>query len=428
MVKRRRVLVAGLPACALGLARPALAAPARVLVLGGGWAGLAAARALRQQAPELDVLLVDRESALHSLPLSNPWLVGLTPQRLAPLELPALAARLGYRFLQAEVQGVDRTARQVHTAQGRLGYDWLVLAAGAGYDYGAWFGAEAAPAMHARTRFPAGFLASELGALKNGLDAFFANPGNGELVMTIPAPPYRCPPAPYERALLIAWYLKTRGVRAHLTLLDAGAGMPRFRRVFRERYAAQIEHRPHSVLRRIDPAARRVVTDEGELHFAHALLLPPMRASELVARSGLQETDASGSATAWAAVDAVRLGATHDERVFLAGDLLGSVSPLFGAYPKTAHVAAQLGAAVAAQIVARSRGQRATDAALPHSVCHVWTGAEPVEQMQLSASYRRRGDGLIVQTLAQHDNPQPRDEDLAWGRALQSDVLGAAPS
>ena len=392
----------------------------RVVIVGGGWAGLSAARALRQSAPELEVLVIDRAPLLRSLPLSNPWLVGCTPERLARVDLAALAQVLGYRFVAAEVQAIDRTLRQVHTPQGRFDYDWLVLAAGIDYNYAAWFGDDARATAQTREQFPAGFMASELDLLKRQLDNF----RGGDLVMTIPPPPYRCPPAPYERAMLIGWWLKNKRIPGKLTVIDAGAGIPRFNHLFAERYPDQIVHRPHSDGLAIDPFARKLSTDEGEIHFKHALLLPPMQASALVAQSGLLGTNAQGQPTRWAGVDPLRLRSPVDERVYLVGDLIDTVSPLFGYYPKTAHVAARLGSAAALQIAAHSRGQPPSPVALPQSICHVWLDADPAEQLIIDVQYRQRGDGLITQAVRQHNNPQPRDEDLQWARTLLADNLG----
>ena len=135
--------------------------------------------------------------------------------------------------------------------------------------------------------------------------------------------------------------------------------------------------------------------------------------------------NAQGQHEPWAAVDPLRLRSPVDERVFLAGDLIAAVSPLFGHYPKTAHMATRLGAAAAHQLAAHARGASAgSPVALPASVCHVWLDADPAEQLRLETSYRLRGDGVIAQTVSQHDNPQPRDEDLQWGLGLYAQALG----
>ncbi len=419
---RRRVLRA-LAGCAFGslpLSRPVRAAAARVVIVGAGWGGLAAAHALRQTAPELDVTVLDRQRLWRSLPLSNPWLVGRTTERLPRVPLADLAARQGWRFVGGEATAIDRAQRRVLSDAGPLAYDWLLLATGARQDHRSWFGDDTRAAEQARQQWPGGFEVGELDRLQQRLQAF----AGGDLVMTIPPPPFRCPPAPYERAVLIGWWIKTRGLKARLTVLDAGAGMPRFNRVFAQRYAGQIDHRPYAAVQSVDPFARRISSSDGELRWDHALLLPPMHAGPLLQQAGLLARDAQGREGRWAAVDAATLRSPVDDRIWLAGDALDSVSPLFGAYPKTAHIAAELGAAAAGQIVAASRGEPAGPAPLPHSLCHVWLDADPAEQLQLDTQYRRRGDGLIVQSVRQIDNPQPRDEDLAWARALLAQRLG----
>jgi NADPH-dependent 2,4-dienoyl-CoA reductase/sulfur reductase-like enzyme len=393
----------------------------RVVIIGGGWAGLSAAHTLRQSAPELDVVLINREAEFQSLPLSNPWLVDRTTERLPRLNLASLAQTLGYRFVPADVQAIDRAQRQVITNTGRFPYDWLVLATGVAYDYTPWFGDNHRAAAQARSQFPAGFIASELDLLKHKLSEF----RGGDLVMTIPPPPHRCTPAPYERAMLIGWMLKTRQIPGKLTVFDAGAGLSRYTRLFAERYSDQIVYRPHADVLALDPFARTLSTDDGDMRFDHALLLPPLRASDLVVQSGLLGLNAQGRPTRWAGVDPTQLHSSQDERIYLAGDVLDTVSPLFGYYPKTAHIAARLGSAAALQITAQSRGEPPAASPLPESICHVWLDADPPEQLRLEAHYRLRGDGVITQAVRQYDNPQPREEDVQWGRTLYAQSLGA---
>ena len=412
-----------LPSSAKAVSAPGGTGAQRVIILGGSWAGLSAARELRLRAPELDVLVIDREPVLRSLPLSNPWLVGRTPERMQRLDRAALARRLGYGFIADEVQRIDRAERRVHTAQGVFDYDWLLVANGLSYDYSAWYGADQKTAQVARELFPAGYVANELDVLKQRLQAF----KGGNLVLNVPAPPSRCPPAPYERAMLIAWWIKTQGIKGKVTVLDAGGGLARFTRLFAERYPGLIEFHPYTVIRSVDTSARRVTTDDGDVSFDHAMLSPPMRASTLVEQAGLCGLDPQGRVTPWAAVDPLRLRALADERVFLAGDLLGTVSPLFGHFPKTAHMATRLGLGAARQIAARSRdGSAEPPVDLPASVCHVWLDADPAEQLRIETTYRLRGDGVIAQSVSQYDNPQPRDEDLQWGLGLYGQALGAS--
>jgi hypothetical protein len=337
------------------------------------------------------------------------------------------AQAFGYAWVRAEVAAIDRERRQVQSSAGVLDYDWLVLACGIGEDYGAWFGGDAKgkdardAAAYTRQRYPSGFLAGDdVLALKRKIDGF----AGGDLLMNIPPPPYRCPPAPYERAMLVAWLLKSRGIKGRLVLLDSGAGILGFPRLFAERFADRIVFIRYAPLKSVDPYRRIVTTDAEEFRFDDAILMPPQRAGELARQAGLVGSDAADNPGGWAEPHPLRLHARDDERVFLVGDLIGTVSPLFGQYPKSAHMAVRLGRLVAAEIAARARGVEAPDG-LPESVCHVMSSVDPAESIRIEASYRRRGDGVLVQTVRQDRDPQPRGEDEAWAQGLFEETFGS---
>ena len=111
---------------------------------------------------------------------------------------------------------VDPAARLVRLADAAaIGYDRLVLSPGIDIAWGALPGYTedaAATLPHAWKAGPQTLLLRrQLEALEDG----------GVVAMSVPANPYRCPPGPYERASLIAWYLKTRKPRSKLIVLDA---------------------------------------------------------------------------------------------------------------------------------------------------------------------------------------------------------------
>lgn len=426
MTSRRGFLAAVLAAsCAPLLAQqaPALLPAAggrRVVVVGGGWGGLAAARHLRALAPQLEVVLVERSAAFFSLPLSNKWLAGLLDGRLLAHDCRAAARAFGYAFVEAEATAIDRERRRVHTAAGTLDYDWLVLATGIRHDWRAWFGDDRDAAGEARARFfPAWTAGPELAALKAKLEAF----RGGELVMTVPPPPLRCPPAVYERALAIAHLMKTRAVPGRLTLLDAGAPPQRFADVFAEQYRDQVRILPHARIRSVDPFAQRIVTDFDDLRFDDALLMPPQQADDLAWQADLIGRDAEGKPSGWAAQEPLRLHALADERVFLVGDLLDRASPLFGHYPKSGHLAARLGRLAAQEIASRALGVQ-SERLLPESRCFVTTRLEPPELLRLETRYRLRGDGVLVQTTRQRPDFNPRGEDEDWAREMFRELFG----
>lgn len=411
---RRRFLTAA-SALAASAAWPAIvpAARGRVVIVGGGWGGLAAARELRRLAPEMEVTLIERNAAFFSCPLSNRWLANLLDGRLLQHDYERAAAAYGYRFIRAEVTAIDRDRREVVTEQGRISYEWLILAVGIRHDYGVWFGNDRKAIAETESRFNCAFRPGEQAALKQRLDAF----SGGTLIMNVPLMPYRCPPAPYERACLIATLFKARQIDAKIVLLDPNP-MPRgFNRVFSGPYRDRIVYVPQATIRALDPFKRTISTEVEDFRFDDAILMPQQQAGDLAHEAGLVRNG-------WAEQEAQGFRARADERIYLIGDMIGRASALFGHYPKSGHMAAAQGRIAAAGIAAQAAGKEAPTV-LPESVCYVLAGAEPMEMMRLETSYRMRGDGLVMQTVRQHHDPQPRDEDLAWARGMFAELLAA---
>ena len=412
MISRRRFMASlGL----LPLIRPGYAAGQRVVIIGGGWGGLSAARHLRALAPELEVLLIDRQAAFVSFALSNRWLVDAAAPAPEQHLYRDLAGRFGYRFVQATVDAIDREQRVVVAADLRLAYDWLIVAPGIRENWAAWQVDDPAACK------------PYVGAMANAADLLdvkqrLANFTGGDLLMTIPPAPYRCPPAPYERALFIAWWLKTQKIPGKLIIADPNPLMPAFRHVLLDRFKAQVQYLDHAKVRSVDLARKTVSTEIDDIRFDAALLCPPQQAAGLVWQAGLIRPEPDGKPSGWAAQAASDGRSTVDPRIFIIGDAAGLVSPQFGYFPKTGQVANRMGLAVARQIAAEVRGQAAVPL-LPESVCHVTTSLEPAESVRLDTRYRDRGDGFLLQTVQQVRNPNPAGEDAAWAEAMYRDFL-----
>ncbi|MBI2308546.1 MAG: NAD(P)/FAD-dependent oxidoreductase [Rhodocyclales bacterium] len=429
---RRRLLAA---TAALGTAAllpgplraaPALLPPAkrgRVAIVGGGWGGLAAARRLRELAPELEVVLLERNDAFWSLPLTNRWLADRLDGRLLRHDYAAAARAFGYTVLRSEVTAVDRERRELRTADGALAYDWLILAVGIRDDYRAWFGDDARPAAEARQQFGSAWQAGEQQALKARLERF----AGGDFVITVPPMPYRCPPAPFERACMIATLFRQKNLKARVIVLDPNPMMQGFARVFGGQYRDRVVYVPQARVQAIDPFAKTVSTDFETFRFDDALLMPPQQAGGLAWQAGLIGRDVNDAAKAsgWAALDPLTQRSLADPRVFVVGDMVDRASQLFGHYPKTGQMAARQGQIAAAQIAAEAQGKEAPRR-LPDSTCYVLAGAEPMEMMRIETRYRVRGDGLIMQMVQQHYDAQPRDEDVAWAKGMFAELLGPA--
>jgi len=416
---RRHFIVA---ASSLLATRALRASPGRrrVIIVGAGWGGLAAARQLRELAPEIEVLLIEKNERFVSLPITNRWLAGLDDGRSLYQPLAAIAERNGYQLLRQMVTGIDRANQRLITADGPLPYDWLLLSPGVREDWDGLAGGDAAAAQRLKQATFSGFVPeADFARLKLRLTAF----AGGNFLLNVPPAPYRCPPAPYERAVMLAWLFKSRGLKAKITLVDPNAPWPGYQRVFREYFRDQITYLPQTRLHQVDLERRVASLDVDEVTFDEAILMPTQQAGDLCWQAGLIHRNEAGQATGWADVDPLTFRSRADPHIFVVGDSIGRVSPLFGYYPKTGQLAAHMGRIAAAQIVAASRGVPVAPE-LPGSTCYAQLSVEPPETVEIVSAYARRGDGQLVQTIRQSRNNQPAGEADHWLDAMHRELFG----
>src|SRR5271169_3465629 len=204
---RREFVAAGVAAGASAVfPRPLLAqgAQPKIVVIGGGFAGLTAARMVKRYDGKLDVTVVEANPTYTACPFSNDVIAGLRDLKDQLFGYDKIG-RDGVTLAQATATGVDATARTVTLGNGsRLSYDRLVLAPGIDLRFDALPGYDEAAAERMPHAWKAGeqtlLLRKQLEAMDDG----------GLVAIAVPASPSRCPPAPYERASLIAHYLKAR--------------------------------------------------------------------------------------------------------------------------------------------------------------------------------------------------------------------------
>ena len=188
---------------------------AKVVIVGGGAGGATVAHYLKKEAPELDVTLIEANPIYSSSFFSNLYLGGLRTLESLNHTYGGLE-RLGVKVVHDTATDVASSARMVKTKGGRsYSYDRLVLSPGIEmkYDSIKGYSREASRIMpHAYTTAALGKrqLKQQLLAMRDG----------GTVAMVLPNNPYRCPPAPYERACMIAHYLKTRKPKSKLVILD----------------------------------------------------------------------------------------------------------------------------------------------------------------------------------------------------------------
>lgn len=382
---RRRILGTGLAlgglgglAAVSGCAAPALrtgpAALGRVVVVGGGFGGGSAAHHLRQAGADIEVTLVEREPEFVSCPMSNLVVGGLQPMASITRSYRGLQAA-GVRLVRGEAVAVDTAARRVRLAGGmELPYDRLILAPGIDFivDDIPGLGAALADgrAVHA---WQAG---AQTLALRRRLEAL---PAGGVVAIAVPLAPYRCPPAPYERACLVASFLRAHKPRAKLLLLDANPEIQSkkalFERAFAERHAGVLEYRPNSELREVADGVLRFDFEDVKADVLN--VVPPQRAASLARRTGLVTVN-----DRWVGVDWLTMESAAMPGVHVLGDAVFP-APLMAKSAQMANQHARLAAAAVRRLL---RGERVDDAPLLANTCYSFV--DPGHAMHISSVHR----------------------------------------
>jgi sulfide dehydrogenase [flavocytochrome c] flavoprotein subunit len=319
---------AGAAAASLPLPAFAQSTAAKVIVIGGGFAGATCARALKRLSPSLSVTLIEQNKSFTACPFSNDVIAGLRDIAEQRFTYDAVA-KDGITIAFAAATGIDKSARQVTLADGqRLAYDRLVIAPGVDLNFAAIPGYDEAAAE----RMPHGWKAGEQTLLlRRQLEAM---EDGGLVVIAAPANPYRCPPGPYERASLIAYYLKNHKPKSKLIILDAKDAFSKqklFETGWQELYPGMIEWVSLSnggKVTAVDPAAMSLSTDFSSYKAAVANVIPPQRAGRIAALAEVADR------TGWCPIDPVSFESTLQKNIHVIGD-----AAIAGAMPKSAFAA-----------------------------------------------------------------------------------------
>lgn len=414
--KRRTVLkgaAAALAASLMGCASMSGGARPKVVVVGGGWGGLGAVRTLAASG-KIDVTLVEPNTSFMSCPLSVLYIAGNAPASDFQRSYAVLDT-LGVRQVRERVLEIDRAGKTVKTATQSLPYDFLVLSTGIEYME------ETLPGFaEAREKLPVGFRAFEQMAVQREVATFLEQGGN--FVIAAPKPPYRCPPAPYERACMIAERMKEKGTKGKIILVDANPHpMPPpiakpIEQAMQQLYAGQIEYIKQTDLKSVDIGRKVLATSKGDINFQHANIILPMRAPGLIRQAGLGQR--------WADVKLPSFQSKADEKVFIVGDSQGA--PL----PKSGHVAFGAGQQVGRQILGMLAGEYKApelgDAVtLPAGICWGKVSRTQAIMINVSASMEVGQPPQMKYQVDPAHNAASSKGAMEWGKMMWDSMLGA---
>ena len=345
---RRTFLKGGAAAASVALlAAPALAqAKARIIVLGGGFAGTICARELHRADPSFGVTLVEANPTFTACPFSNAVIAGLRDIAMQRFGYDVIRAE-GVTIVQDRATAVDPQERRVSLRGGAgFGYDRLVLAPGIDIRWGALPGYDEAAAASMPHAWKAG---DQTLLLRRQLDAIA---DGGTVVISAPANPFRCPPGPYERASLIAFYLKKTKPRSKLIVLDAKDTFSKqrlFQAAWQQLYPELIEWVPLSnggKVTSVDAKTRTLVTDFATYKADVANVIPPQRAGSIAEVAGVADP------TGWCPIDPVTFESRLRPNIHVIGD-----AAIAGAMPKSAFAANAQAKVCAFAVAALLRGE-----------------------------------------------------------------------
>jgi len=323
----------------------------RVVVIGGGCGGTIAAKYIRMMDKSIEVVLIERNDHFVSCPFSNLYIGGiLTDLGALTIRFDKLAANHGVKVVQAEVTAIDPAAKSVTTSKGTIAYDRLVVSPGIDFRLEEMKGYDAAAMEKMPHAWKAGpqtiLLRKQLVDMKDG----------GTVVMTVPLAPYRCPPGPYERASMVAHYLKKNKPKSKIIVLDANpdiaskAGL--FRKGWKDNYEGLIDYRPAKKVTEVDAKAMAVMVEGLEEVKGDVInVIPPQRAGQIAVAAGLVGDDKN-----WCPVNVNTFESTKQAGIHVIGD-----AAIAGAMPKSGYSANSQAKICAINVVALINGKETTE-------------------------------------------------------------------
>jgi sulfide dehydrogenase [flavocytochrome c] flavoprotein chain len=421
-LSRRRVVGGGLAALAASSLAGCVSlgggpSIGRVVIVGGGFGGATAARYLRLWGGNVDVTLVERNATFVSCPISNLVLGG--HKQMSDITLPyAGLEALGVKRIQGDAVAIDAQAKEVRLADGRkLGYDRLIVSPGVDFMFDQVAGL-AAPA--AQEKFLHAWKAGpQTVALRRQLEAM---PDGGVYALAIPKAPYRCPPGPYERACLVASYMKQFKPKSKVLVLDANPEITSkkglFEKAFADHYKGIVEYRPNNELKQVDAATGVAKLEFDDVKADVLNVVPPMRAGDIARSAGLVNMN-----DRWVGVNWLTMESTAAPGIHVLGDATFSAP----AMPKSGHMANQHAKVAAAAIIQSLKGQPVSEAPVVMNTCYSFVTARDVIHVASVHQYDAKdktfktvpGSGGVSAAANQVEGQYA----LAWAANIWADML-----
>lgn len=352
----------------------------KVVIIGGGWSGLSIAKNIKMLSKNTDVILVEQNDTFISCPMSNLWLVDKVSLEYLTHDYLEAAKNNNYKFVHATAIQVDKKNNILHTSTGDIEYDYIVFAPGIDYDYSFLTNNDLHLETRLREEYPAGFKhGKEQHILKNKIQNF----KGGNFIMTVPFGNYRCLPAPYERACLVADYFKSKNIKAKVILLDENNDITikehGFHTAFEELYSDYLEYHPNSKIENIDLDGKFIETEFGEFSFDDASFYPRVRGAKILEKVGIAKDTVFNRLEG--NINGLNYQAIDEENIFISGD----ARPM--GFSKSGNTASTEGLYVAKLVVNKIYNGSPLAWESPTTLCFSAVSAHPEQAIFVNSQY-----------------------------------------
>ena len=379
----------------------------RVIVIGGGWGGLSAAKYLRLADPSIEVVLLEPNKEFVSCPFSNLVLSGVRTIESLTFNYDGLRAH-GVRVLHETATMIEPDRKRVQVGRDSLPYDRVIVSPGVEFQWDQVEGLAAAQdrVLHAWKAGPQTVeLARQIQAMPDG----------GVFVLTIPPAAFRCPPGPYERTCQVAWYLKNNRPKSKLIVLDANPNIISKTALFRAAWAnyPNIEYRGSNKVVKVDPGTHEVTTELGDkVKYDVLNLIPPQRAGTIAVTA-----DLVGADKRWCEVKHQTYESVKHKYVHVIGD-----STIGLPVPKSGNIANAMGK-ICAVAVASLLNEKPVPTMAPGNTCYSWVSDR--EAIAVVNSYKIEGGKVvqIEQKLTPGQSEAWAQNAIGWANSIWADML-----
>jgi sulfide:quinone oxidoreductase len=296
----------------------------RIVVLGAGFGGLELSTILSERIGDrIDLTLIDKNDSFYFGFSKLDVMFGRKPADTVLLHYNQIL-KTGVKFCQETITGIDPVTRVVTTEKGIHQADILVIALGADYNL------SATPGLSENGNEFYSFEGAEL------LREIISNFNKGHAIVGVSSPPFKCPPAPSEAALLLHDHLLKRGVRDACEIsivMPFGLPIPPSPETSKALLYAfeqrNINYIPHHFVTIIETKPKAAVLDDGtKIPFDLFLGIPKHVAPEVLKNSGLL-------VNGWIPVDRQNLKTTFPD-VYAIGDVTSVGTPKAGVFAEGA--------------------------------------------------------------------------------------------